>query len=872
MADKPPPSKKKKSSSQPTTRPGFRGFVHVNEAVASKAAPYKFPRELLKVYVEQLSLDSRQKEAIDAIYREEKAVVYKFNVDNEEDQLTASSILAANLLDVDALEALQNKWCCRWSKADGEGHKETQRVLYQCYDHIERGSNKRKNPFDSTGCLAHCEILYQTRTNRIMLIRGHLTHNEECLTSPISRSPVWPVHPSVYKDALHRLKSGIPLQDVKDANRELFASFGYKDMPQDLSKSRYRWLLNKHDHRSLYRQFYQLQGIKVAQKDHINLHEWLDPDSPQFNKTLFDAIFHYSPRTEEAGRLEVCIATPEMKEAAWKYAHQSQIIVDGTFGISSKKVLLFIVMGVDETNRGVPLAFLLFSVPSTNWKTAAGYDTAVLLRLLDAWKNAMGMRNGESFDVWVVITDTDLTERAALLGSWSRAGRLQAASRLKRAVNEILPTTNHLEAFNGVLKRKHLHRYQNGGRRLRVDILVHVLILHALPSIFQQRMVEDLEIRRQETLLKTLPGGEAIVDGRKRISDAPISLPPIAYWDEDDLRDHAAAELVTNNQISTPVASDSSDMFTFTCYSSLTTVQDQNPTLYTIAIGKETTTCSCPDFRRRGGACKHIRAAIVRAEILRCSNSSLAKMPNLRLWLPNSAEEAYRIQRERHTGHVPEASPSSTTSSAKCNPITRAALTINDIIHEGAELTPVSRTLAVPVGTQDDCDDVATPVDGTCSSETEFNDTTDADSIDGVDDGADGPDNFAELERTNQQALNEQTIAHALHDLDIASPKLAWLGEWLRDAHLDKATDLDIQRAYDARATLKTVVKELDRMLTEVEDEANPFISPSTRCAYAATPSHPTPSYRSTQRLAANILAPPVENRAQKRKNSYNVH
>lgn len=248
-----------------------------------------------------------------------------------------------------------------------------------------------------------------------MLIRGYLSHNEECLTCPISRIPVWPVHPSVYKDALERLKSGIPLHDVKATNRALFASFGYQDMPRDLSKSRYRWLLNKNDHRSLYRQFYQLQGIKVAEQDHINIHEWLDPDSPQFNKTLYDSVFHYSPRTQESDRLEICIATPEMKEAAWKHAHHSQIIVDGTFGISSKKMLLFIVMGVDEANRGVPLAFLLFSAPPVNRKTAAGYDTEILLRLLDAWKKKMGTRNGEEFDVWVVITDTDLPERAALL-------------------------------------------------------------------------------------------------------------------------------------------------------------------------------------------------------------------------------------------------------------------------------------------------------------------------------------------------------------------------------------------------------------------------------------------------------------------------
>ena len=145
------------------------------------------------------------------------------------------------------------------------------------------------------------------------------------------------------------------------------------------------------------------------------MHEWLDPNSPQFKKPLYDAIFHYSPRTSETERLELCIATSEMKEAAWKYAHHSQVLLDGTFGICDKKMLLFIVMGVDEANRGVPLAFFLFSAPEGNQRTSAGYNTDVLERLLKAWREEMGSRNGESFEVWVAITDTDLIEHSALI-------------------------------------------------------------------------------------------------------------------------------------------------------------------------------------------------------------------------------------------------------------------------------------------------------------------------------------------------------------------------------------------------------------------------------------------------------------------------
>ncbi|KAI0744387.1 hypothetical protein BC629DRAFT_1599580 [Irpex lacteus] len=264
MASSQPPQKTTKAAGNRGQRSqtAFRGFVHVDNNVASGAATHRLPRELSKLYIERLELDDTQRADIRGLYRDQKTFSQKFDPKNEQDQLTASAILAANHLDFDALEALDNKWSCRWSKKEGEGAKETQRTLYQCscsYSHTSRGSLKRSNPFDSTGCLAHCEILYETQTHRVILIRGYLIHNAACLTATISRVPTWPIHPSVYEDTLRRLKDGLPLAAARDKNRELFKSFGYKDMPRDLSTSRYRWLLNTNDHRSIYRQFLRLQ-------------------------------------------------------------------------------------------------------------------------------------------------------------------------------------------------------------------------------------------------------------------------------------------------------------------------------------------------------------------------------------------------------------------------------------------------------------------------------------------------------------------------------------------------------------------------------------------------------------------------------------
>jgi hypothetical protein len=103
-------------------------------------------------------------------------------------------------------------------------------------------------------------------------------------------------------------------------------------------------------------------------------------------------VFHYSARVEKGDRFEVCVATNEMKEASWKYGYRSQIILDGTFqvGVCDKRLLLFIVMGVDENKRGVPLAFLFFSAPSGNQQSSAGYDTDIIEKLLRVVEEVIG--------------------------------------------------------------------------------------------------------------------------------------------------------------------------------------------------------------------------------------------------------------------------------------------------------------------------------------------------------------------------------------------------------------------------------------------------------------------------------------------------
>jgi MULE transposase domain len=187
----------------------------------------------------------------------------------------------------------------------------------------------------------------------------------------------------------------------------------------------WRYELLPGDFSRLYRRYYREQGINVDVPPEENVDNWLqksDSGKRLHNATISAAVFHYSPRTTANERFEIGIATNEMIQATWKYVHGKQLILDGTFGLCTSRLLLWIAMGVDESNHGVPVALFLFSAPTGTQATHAGYDTKILIKLLQIWKDSLGRRNGDgvTFEPCVAITDTDTKERAALIHTWPK--------------------------------------------------------------------------------------------------------------------------------------------------------------------------------------------------------------------------------------------------------------------------------------------------------------------------------------------------------------------------------------------------------------------------------------------------------------------
>lgn len=208
-------------------------------------------------------------------------------------------------------------------------------------------------------------------------------------------------------------------ENLRRLENRLYRGQADSDLHPELANTRYQLLPG--DFSRIYRRLYRQQGINIDNKPELNVDGWFNPDSPSYNASLAEAVFYYSARGDKHERFELYISTPEMKSAAWNYVHNKQLILDGTFGLCTSRLLMWIAMGVDGNNHGVPVAIFLFSAPSGAKATHAGYDTKIIHKLLQSWASSQGSNDcGEAFGPHVCITDCDTKERAALVLVWPR--------------------------------------------------------------------------------------------------------------------------------------------------------------------------------------------------------------------------------------------------------------------------------------------------------------------------------------------------------------------------------------------------------------------------------------------------------------------
>ena len=197
----------------------------------------------------------------------------------------------------------------------------------------------------------------------------------------------------------------------------------------------------------------------------------------------------------------------------------------------------------------------------------------------------------------------------ALWQSWSQRGRTVAATLLKISVEGVLPTTNHLESFNCLLKRKYIRQWQRSGARLRFDFLIHVLISKILPEIFALRRSQGMYAMWLSARFSQSAGGVNLAEKGVTKHDIDPSSSPHLYWYAlDKRRDDEALGIVVLRRVYN-IKFPNHDLVEATCAASSASMEDPHHPRYTQWMHRAgLANCSCSDFMLHGGACKHLRA------------------------------------------------------------------------------------------------------------------------------------------------------------------------------------------------------------------------------------------------------------------------
>ena len=190
----------------------------------------------------------------------------------------------------------------------------------------------------------------------------------------------------------------------------------------------------------------------------------------------------------------------------------------------------------------------------------------------------------------------------SLWQGWSQKGRVVAATLLKIPIEGVLPTTNHLESFNCLLKRKYIPRWQRAGARLRFDFLICILATRVLPEIFTLRRSQASYDAWLSTRFDVLQHGQRAVDNNRATTTR-------LYWCSNDAkRDEGATAIVHLRRIYN-IQCLNIDIVEAMCAASSASLHDVHHSRYMLSMHRAGfANCSCLDFTSNGGACKHLRA------------------------------------------------------------------------------------------------------------------------------------------------------------------------------------------------------------------------------------------------------------------------
>ncbi len=243
----------------------------------------------------------------------------------------------------------------------------------------------------------------------ILEISGILSHSEACRQrEDMEHPPRIPLYPDVRKYALCLLRERALINMIRSQCKKYSSS----RWGNTVGDNHYRFHLAIHDSSSLYQTAATKIDIPQRSKPEENLHRWFSPNTSASDPLLTASCLHYQPHiaaTEHTReqRFELIIATPQMREAAWRHGHGQLLHMDLTFGVCTAQTLLLILLVADKHGKGIPLAYIIFTAQNKTKAVHANYNTALLTHLLERYRAGMGV-NAEGLMIMFRIAMLDM--------------------------------------------------------------------------------------------------------------------------------------------------------------------------------------------------------------------------------------------------------------------------------------------------------------------------------------------------------------------------------------------------------------------------------------------------------------------------------
>ena len=239
-------------------------------------------------------------------------------------------------------------------------------------------------------------------------ISGILNHTDACMeVVEMDRNPRIALHPKIWQYALDLIKLSVPLTQLQQCCHD-FAQDKFGDIT---GNSHYQFILSDHETSSLYWMIFSQMGIKQHSVVEENLDLWFCAQNPQPpSPGMSESCLYYQPCGNDINdQFVVIISTPEQQAMAWQYGHKKLLLLDGTFGVNSARLLLFIGMVINTDRKGIPVIFIHFTAQKSTTAAHADYNGKLLQSLLLKWKQGMGKNpaDGTDFDIRVVLMDND---------------------------------------------------------------------------------------------------------------------------------------------------------------------------------------------------------------------------------------------------------------------------------------------------------------------------------------------------------------------------------------------------------------------------------------------------------------------------------